>query len=58
MMDSHPDFPRRVLLLYNKDLPTGSDKLNAMDVEQLRRFLDEYYARNLSRGKVRFRAAL
>jgi len=48
MMDSDPDLPRRVLPLYNKDLPSGSDKLNAMDIEQLRRFVDEYCARNLS----------
>src|SRR5438093_10373850 len=43
MMDSDPDFPRRVLLLYNKDLSGGSDKLSAMDIEQLKHFVDEYY---------------
>jgi len=35
MIDSDPDFPRRVLAAYNKESPAGSDKLNAVDVEQL-----------------------
>jgi hypothetical protein len=52
MMDSDPDFPRRVLAAYNKELPNGSDKLNAVDVEQLRNFVDEYYARNLPPWKL------
>lgn len=47
MTDADPDFPRRLLMIYNKDLPEGSDKLSGVEVEQLRHYVDEYYARNL-----------
>ena len=47
MTDTDPDYPRRILAAYNHELPGDSDKLTAVDVEQLRHLVDEYYARNI-----------
>lgn len=47
LTDQDPDFPRRLTTIYNQDLPAGSDKLDGEDVERLRHFVDEFYAKNI-----------
>lgn len=49
MTDNEPDFPRKLLLFYNKSLPEGEEGLSQTDVQQLRGFIDDYYERNIPR---------
>ena len=47
MTDKEPDFPRKFLLFYNKDLPKNEEGLEKSDVDQLRGYVKDY-----CRGKL------
>lgn len=49
MTDNEKDFPRKLLLYYNKGLPEGEEGLGPQDVQNLRGFIDDYYEHNLPR---------
>lgn len=49
MTDNEPDFPRKLLLYYNKGLPDGEEGMARSDVDQLRGYVEDYYEKNLPR---------
>jgi len=41
MTDNEPDFPRKLLLFYNKGLPDNEEGLGKSDVDQLRGYVED-----------------